>query len=98
MTVCTVLLICNLVFIWGNSLLPAEVSGQISGSISSSHPGHLLAVYLYTALFHQTACLLLGGSQLALHHQIQNADGAVGQVLGGQLGGGHVAHVAAAHE
>ena len=30
MTVCTVLLICNLVFIWGNSLLPAEVSGQIS--------------------------------------------------------------------
>ena len=48
MTVCTVLLICNLVFIWGNSLLPAEVSGQISGSISSSHAGHLLAVYLYT--------------------------------------------------
>ena len=30
MTLCTVLLLCNLVFIWGNSLLPAEVSGQIS--------------------------------------------------------------------
>ena len=35
MTVCTVLLICNLVFIWGNSLLPAEVSGQISGSLKA---------------------------------------------------------------
>ena len=27
---CTVLLVCNLVFIWGNSLLPGEVSGAIS--------------------------------------------------------------------
>ena len=27
---CTVLLICNLVFIWGNSLLPGEVSGAFS--------------------------------------------------------------------
>ena len=35
MTVCTVLLICNLVFIWGNSLLPAEVSGQISGTLKA---------------------------------------------------------------
>ena len=34
MTLCTVLLICNLVFIWGNSLLPAEVSGQISGTLT----------------------------------------------------------------
>ena len=33
MTLCSVLLLCNLVFIWGNSLLPAEVSGQISGSL-----------------------------------------------------------------
>ena len=30
MTVCTVLLICNLVFIWGNSLMPGEISGAIS--------------------------------------------------------------------
>ena len=35
MTVCTVLLICNLVFIWGNSLLPAEVSGQISSTLKA---------------------------------------------------------------
>ncbi len=35
MTVCTVLLLCNLVFIWGNSLLPAEVSGQISGTLKA---------------------------------------------------------------
>lgn len=27
---CTVLLICNLVFIWGNSLLPGEISGAFS--------------------------------------------------------------------
>ena len=35
MTLCSVLLLCNLVFIWGNSLLPAEVSGQISGSLKA---------------------------------------------------------------
>ena len=35
MTLCAVLLLCNLVFIWGNSLLPAEVSGQISGSLKA---------------------------------------------------------------
>jgi len=27
---CTALLVCNLIFIWGNSLLPGEVSGAIS--------------------------------------------------------------------
>ena len=27
---CTVLLVCNLIFIWGNSLLPGEVSGALS--------------------------------------------------------------------
>ena len=27
---CTALLICNLIFIWGNSLLPGEVSGAFS--------------------------------------------------------------------
>lgn len=32
-TLCAVLLLCNLVFIWGNSLLPATVSGQISGTL-----------------------------------------------------------------
>ena len=28
--ICVALLICNLVFIWGNSLLPGEVSGRFS--------------------------------------------------------------------
>ena len=35
MSLCTVLLLCNLAFIWGNSLLPAEVSGQISGTLKA---------------------------------------------------------------
>lgn len=30
MRICTALLLCNLAFIWGNSLLPGEVSGRIS--------------------------------------------------------------------
>lgn len=35
MRLCTVLLICNLVFIWGNSLLPGEVSGAFSDWVKS---------------------------------------------------------------
>lgn len=30
MRLCAVLLVCNLVFIWGNSLMPGEVSGAFS--------------------------------------------------------------------
>ena len=30
---CTVLLVCCLVFIWGNSLLPGEISGAISDEV-----------------------------------------------------------------
>ena len=33
MRLCTVLLICNLVFIWGNSLLPGEISGAFSDEV-----------------------------------------------------------------
>lgn len=33
MAVCVTLLICNLVFIWGNSLLPGELSGAVSGFV-----------------------------------------------------------------
>lgn len=29
--ICTLLLICNVAFIWGNSLMPGSVSGAISG-------------------------------------------------------------------
>ena len=32
---CTVLLICNLFFIWGNSLLPGEISGAFSDWVKS---------------------------------------------------------------
>ena len=32
---CTVLLICNLIFIWGNSLLPGEISGAFSDWVKS---------------------------------------------------------------
>ena len=41
--ICTALLICNLVFIWGNSLLPGEISGAFSdwvkGILSAILPG-----------------------------------------------------------
>ena len=32
---CTALLICNLIFIWGNSLLPGEISGAFSDWVKS---------------------------------------------------------------
>lgn len=32
---CLTLLVCNLVFIWGNSLLPGEVSGAISDAVKA---------------------------------------------------------------
>lgn len=35
MRLCTALLICNLAFIWGNSLLPGEVSGAFSDWVKS---------------------------------------------------------------
>lgn len=35
MRLCTALLVCNLVFIWGNSLLPGEVSGAFSDGVKS---------------------------------------------------------------
>lgn len=33
MRLCTTLLICNILFIWGNSLLPGSISGAISGFV-----------------------------------------------------------------
>lgn len=33
--ICVTLLICNLIFIWGNSLLPGEVSGAFSDWVKS---------------------------------------------------------------
>ncbi|MBP3684794.1 MAG: VanZ family protein [Oscillospiraceae bacterium] len=39
--ICTALLICNLAFIWGNSLLPGEISGAISDFVKE-----LIAMFL----------------------------------------------------
>ena len=33
--ICTVLLVCNLIFIWGNSLLPGDLSGALSDWVKS---------------------------------------------------------------
>ena len=63
---CTVLLLCNLIFIWGNSLLPGEISGAISdwvkailetlfGSTGEDTPGGLPIRKL--AHFTEFACL-----------------------------------------
>ena len=38
---CAALLICNLIFIWGNSLLPASISAQISGALKAFLDGLL---------------------------------------------------------
>ena len=35
MRLCTTLLVCNLIFIWGNSLLPGEISGAFSDWVKS---------------------------------------------------------------
>jgi len=35
MRLCVALLICNLIFIWGNSLLPGEISGAFSDWVKS---------------------------------------------------------------
>lgn len=36
MRLCTVLLVCNLAFIWGNSMLPGEVSGAFSNWVKDT--------------------------------------------------------------
>ena len=41
MRICITLLICNLVFIWGNSLLPGEISGRLSDWVKE-----ILSVFL----------------------------------------------------
>ena len=46
------------------------ISREICLGIADGGSGHLFSIDLYAALFHQTACLLLGGGQLALHHQV----------------------------
>ena len=66
--ICCILILLNLAFIWGNSLLPGEVSGQISGGLLAwlkSWMGNLpVGALLLRKLGHFTefACLgLLSG-------------------------------------
>ena len=65
--ICTVLLICNLVFIWGNSLLPGEISGafsdwvkQILQSLFSREPSQDTGSGLLRKLAHFTEFTALG--------------------------------------
>ena len=65
---CTILLICNLIFIWGNSLLPGEVSGAFSdwvksilARIFSGAPHAPVGGGLLRKIAHFTEFALLGG-------------------------------------
>ena len=60
--------------------------------------GSLFAVGGDAALLNQTSRLASGGGQLTGHHQVEDADGTVGQAVGGKLGGGHIGIIAAADE
>ena len=68
MGLCVCLLLCNLVFIWGNSLLPGEVSGQLSDWIkgileflfSSSGQEDTTGGFLLRKLAHFTEFAALG--------------------------------------
>lgn len=78
MRLCIVLLICNLAFIWGNSLLPGEVSGAFSdwvkaildsllpGDMASTPGGNLLR-----KIAHFTEFALLGMSLSWLFGMLQ---------------------------
>ena len=56
---------------------------------------HLLVVDRNAALFNQSAGFAVGLAELAAHHQVENADRAVGEVGRFKLRGGHVFAVAA---
>lgn len=64
---CTALLVCNLVFIWGNSLLPGAVSGAISDwvkgildSLFAQEPEQPTSGGLLRKLAHFTEFMALG--------------------------------------
>lgn len=65
---CTALLLCNLVFIWGNSLLPGEVSGAVSDWVKDILSGLFDSTgedsaggFLIRKLAHFTEFACLGG-------------------------------------
>ena len=73
-------------------------AGELVGGDGKADVLDLLTGNLHAALLDQTAGLPLGGHQAALEHQLQDADGAVGEVRGGKAGGGHIGGVAALGE
>ena len=75
---CITLLICNLVFIWGNSLLPGEVSGALSDWVKSvlaqlfaSDPGVSAGGGLLRKMAHFTEFTVLGICLAWLHGMLQ---------------------------
>ena len=75
---CITLLICNLVFIWGNSLLPGEVSGAFSDWVKSilsqfftDDPGEPSGGGLLRKIAHFTEFAALGRCLAWLHGMLQ---------------------------
>ena len=75
---CITLLICNLIFIWGNSLLPGEVSGAFSDWVKSilaqlftSAPGAPSGGGLLRKIAHFTEFTVLGLCLAWLHGMLQ---------------------------
>ncbi len=75
---CTALLICNLVFIWGNSLLPGEISGAFSDWIKgilsrlfSGSPSEPSGSGLLRKMAHFTEFAALGMCLAWLHGMLQ---------------------------
>ena len=75
---CTVLLICNLIFIWGNSLLPGEVSGAFSdwvkailSKLFSGDPDDASGGGLLRKIAHFTEFAALGMCLAWLHGMLQ---------------------------
>ena len=75
---CTVLLICNLIFIWGNSLLPGEVSGAFSdwvkailSKLFSGDPDETSGGGLLRKVVHFTEFAALGMCLAWLHGMLQ---------------------------
>ena len=75
---CVTLLICNLIFIWGNSLLPGEVSGAFSDWVKSilaqlfaGAPGGPSGGGLLRKIAHFTEFAALGMCLAWLHGMLQ---------------------------
>ena len=75
---CIILLVCNLIFIWGNSLLPGEVSGAFSNWVKavlvqlfSGDPNLSAGGGLLRKVAHFTEFAALGACLAWLHGMLQ---------------------------